>query len=130
MSAVDTRLLDEVVEATAALNASFAGISAADIQRIKVETGELLQRAIERQTDSKVGANRWVEHHHLTFQRWTQLCELLDDPSVPDGSFIQLSNIPVISPIGQAKLRREADMGSIELNIFKELLLDKEDEDE
>ena len=101
-----------------------------NIKRVKVETGELLQRAIEEQGDSKAGANRWVEHHSLTFQRWTQLCELLDDPKVPDGSFIQLSNIPVVSPIGQAKLRREADTDSLEFNIFKELLLEKEDENE
>ncbi|WP_373036582.1 hypothetical protein [Sulfurimonas sp.] len=101
-----------------------------NIKKIKIKIGELLQRAIKAQSDSKAGANRWVEHHDLAFQRFSQLCDLLDDPSVPEGSFIQLSNIPVVSPISQAKLRRESNTDSSEFNYLKELLLEKEDENE
>ncbi len=51
MSAVNTELLDEVVEATAALNASFANIGAADMQRIKVETENSIIFSGETQLD-------------------------------------------------------------------------------
>ncbi len=58
--------------------------------------------------EGTVGASRWVEHHQLTVMRLTQLCAILDDPQVPDGAVIQLSNLPVVSRIEQAAENRAA----------------------
>lgn len=77
------------------------------IKQAREQTKTLLDRAILEQQDNHFGANRWVEHHNIALERLNQLCDLLDNPEIPDGSFIQLSNIPVTSPIGQASQMRQ-----------------------
>ncbi len=37
------------------------------------------------------GGNRWLEHHLSTVDRLSQLCTIMDDPSVPHGAVIQLA---------------------------------------
>jgi hypothetical protein len=45
------------------------------------------------------GANRWVDHLISLIEKLTQLNELLMDSSIPNGSIIQLSKIPILSPV-------------------------------
>lgn len=70
---------------------------------------ESLAAAQKALGDGYFGANRWVEHHRNTVERLTQLCAILDNPDVPDGAVIQLSNIPVISRIVQAEQVRSGN---------------------
>ncbi len=37
------------------------------------------------------GSDRWLDHHRTTVDRLTQLCSIMDDPTVPDGAVIQLA---------------------------------------
>lgn len=73
--------------------------------RLRAELGvaiESLEAARLAQGEEAFGANRWVEHHQLTVERLGQLCAILDDPQVPVGAVIQLSNLSVVSRIEQA----------------------------
>ncbi|AEI75785.1 integrase [Cupriavidus necator N-1] len=71
--------------------------------RAELDTArESLAAAEQAQGDGYFGASRWVAHHRLGVERLTQLCEILDDPKVPMGAVIQLSNIQTASRIEQA----------------------------
>jgi hypothetical protein len=67
----------------------------AEIRRLCTETRGLLARAEEAADEQHAGANRWIEHQRETLKRLDQLCAILDDPSVPTGTFIQLSQSTV-----------------------------------
>ncbi|WP_080962055.1 integrase [Chromobacterium subtsugae] len=69
---------------------------------------ENLTAAEQAHGNGYFGASRWVEHHRLTIERLTQLCDILDDPKVPMGAVIQLSNLPIVSRIEQAAEVRAA----------------------
>lgn len=69
---------------------------------------ENLEAVRQAHGEGAVGASRWVEHHLLTVKRLSQLCAILDDPQVPVGAVIQLSNLPVASQIEQAAESRAA----------------------
>lgn len=51
----------------------------------------LLDKAQLAVAAGTMGANRWLEHHRLMVDRLAGLIEILDDPSVPDGTLIRLS---------------------------------------
>jgi len=85
------------------------------IRQNKKDIEILLKRAKNAQAEGHFGANRWVEYHSFTLEILTNTCDILDDPSVPDGSFIQLSNLPVVSPIEHAD-RRRSENSEIEHN--------------
>lgn len=87
-----------------------------NIKQAREQTDILLNHAILAQQDKQFGANRWVDHHRITLERLNQLCNLLDNPEIPDGTFIQLSNIQVTSPIEQAKQIRNYTNKQIENN--------------
>lgn len=71
--------------------------------RTELETAkENLKAVKEAQGNGYFGASRWAEHHQRTIERLSQLCAILDDPQVPVGAVIQLSNLPVVSRIEQA----------------------------
>lgn len=72
------------------------------VNRRLEEARALLARADAAKADGYFGADRWMDHHKSTVERLTQLCEILDNPSVPVGSVIQLCNIPTVSRIQQA----------------------------
>lgn len=75
------------------------------VARIRAELAdatESLEAARLAHGEGEWGASRWVTHHQLTVERLTQLCAILDDPKVPVGAVIQLSNLPVASSIEQA----------------------------
>lgn len=79
--------------------------------RIRVELQTAIASLADAQRADKegyFGASRWVQHHRLTIKRLTQLCELLNDPTVPVGAVIQLSNLPTVSRIEQAAQARAA----------------------
>src|SRR5581483_6517210 len=66
-------------------------VKTAAIRRQCDETQALLAQAQAATAQQCTGANRWVEHQRETLERLDQLCKILDDPQVPDGTFIQLS---------------------------------------
>lgn len=92
------------------------------IRYLRDETEKLLENAKNALEKKYYGSNKWVEHHTIVLDRLNQICKLLDDPTVPEGSFIQLSNIPVTSSIEQAKKRKEAKTELIEFDEIKKLL--------
>ena len=55
------------------------------------EYESLLRQAQEAERDGKAGANRWKDKHLATYTRLERLRSMLEDPSVPDGTLIQLS---------------------------------------
>ena len=64
---------------------------AACLRRNLAETRELLRQAEEAADEGYAGAGRWAEHQMLAVERMEALCEHLDDPSIPEGSVIQLA---------------------------------------
>lgn len=80
----------------------------ATIKRRLAEAQDLLARAKAATADGYYGANRWMEHHQKTVARLAQLAHIFDDPSVPMGSVIQLSEIPTVTRIQQALEDRAA----------------------
>lgn len=68
--------------------------------RAQLELAEAQLLEAERATaDGYFGAERWHEHHIATVTRLRQLVSILDDPSVPEGSLIRLSNSNEFSAI-------------------------------
>ncbi len=101
------------------------------IRQRKKDTEILLERAKNAQKEDHYGANRWVESHSMDFEILTNTCNILDNTDIPDGSIIQLSNIPVMSPIEHASRRRfenhevehdQADSKPIDLDEMRKLL--------
>lgn len=66
------------------------------VKRRLAEARELLARAKAATSEGYYGADRWMEHHQKTVGRLTQLVEILDNPSIPAGSVIQLADVPVV----------------------------------
>jgi hypothetical protein len=65
------------------------------------EARELLGRAEDARADGYYGSDRWVEHYRASVDRLSQLVQILDDPSVPNGAVIQLSTPKAPSRIAQ-----------------------------
>jgi hypothetical protein len=61
------------------------------IKRQLDEARILLDRAESAEVDGQYGADRWVTHQRATVERLTQLCTILEDPSVPVGTCITLA---------------------------------------
>lgn len=57
------------------------------------ETRTLLVQAEAAMTEGESGATRWVTHHRASLARIDQLCEILDNPNVPAGAFVQLRDV-------------------------------------
>jgi hypothetical protein len=51
----------------------------------------LLDKAERAVAGGTMGANRWLEHQRLMVDRLAGLIEILDDPTVPNGTLIRLS---------------------------------------
>lgn len=64
-------------------------------QRLDEAKG-LMGMAQAATADGYSGSDRWLDHHRATVDRLTQLCSIMDDPTVPDGAVIQLAapNMP------------------------------------
>lgn len=67
------------------------------VKRRLQDAQELLVHAEVATLKGYYGADRWMEHHKKTVLRLTQLIEILDNPAVPVGSVIQLTDVPVVS---------------------------------
>lgn len=83
-------------------------IRTARVRARLVEAKELLASAENAVSEGYRGADRWMVHHRETVGRLTQLCAILDDPVVPIGAVIQLSNLSPLSRIDQAAEARIA----------------------
>lgn len=70
--------------------------------------------------NNTVGAGRWVEHHTKTAERLQGLVDILDDPSVPAGSVIQLAIPTEYSPIAIATDDRKS-VGDRDAKILSDL---------
>lgn len=79
----------------------------AAIRHCRDTTRELLAEAISNDKDGAFGASRWVEHQSRTLARLDQLCEILENPRVPDGAVIQPAGVVPASRIEQATARRQ-----------------------
>jgi len=77
-----------------------------NIRSSQRETNALLAEAKSAVDDEWAGANRWVEHQSKTLSRLNELCAVLDDPNVPNGAIIQLSNVDPPSRLEQATNQR------------------------
>lgn len=64
------------------------------IKRRLAEAQHLLARATAATSKGYYGADTWMKRHQKTVVRLTQLDEILDNPAVPVGAVIQLTNIP------------------------------------
>jgi len=93
-----------------------------NIRYLRDKTKKLLENAKQALENDYYGSNKWVKHHKATLDRLNQICEILDNPDVPEGSFIQLSNIPTMSSIEQAEKRKKATTNSIQFDEIKKLL--------
>jgi hypothetical protein len=62
-----------------------------NIKRQLDEARLLLERAETAQSDGEYRADRWTVHQRATVERLEQLCSILEDPSVPTGTFITLA---------------------------------------
>lgn len=64
-------------------------------QRLDEAKG-LMDTALAATAEGYSGSDRWLDHHRATVDRLTQLCSIMDDPTVPEGAVIQLAapNMP------------------------------------
>jgi hypothetical protein len=78
----------------------------ANIRQLVAETRTLLENAQAAESEGDFGANRWVAHQKLTLSRTEQLCAILEDPQVPDGTAIRLHGIIPASQLEQSLAQR------------------------
>jgi hypothetical protein len=78
----------------------------AAIRHCRTTTRELLDEAQAGERSGEFGASRWVEHQTGTLERLDQLCAILDNPRVPNGSVIQPTGVVPASRLEQATNRR------------------------
>ncbi len=57
------------------------------------EARRLLDRSEQARSEGYAGSDRWLDHHRGTVECLTQLCAIMDDPNVLDGTCIQLGRI-------------------------------------
>lgn len=51
----------------------------------------LMEQAENAVNEGYMGSDRWMEHHHSEVERLSQLCSIMNNPDVPIGAIIQLS---------------------------------------
>lgn len=72
------------------------------------EARRLLADAEDAVQKGLFGGGRWLEHHQISTNRLGKLCEILEDPDIPVGAVIQLSDLQMPSQITQAEEQRLA----------------------
>jgi hypothetical protein len=101
----------------------------ANIRQLVAETRTLLENAEAAESEGDFGASRWVAHQKLTLSRAEQLCAILEDPQVPDGTAIRLHGIIPASRLEQSLAqRRLGSSGAIAESGASGLLLGHEAE--
>lgn len=68
-------------------------VKTARLRQSRCEAEDLMSRAKAALEEGYFGSDRWLEHHMLTIERFRQLCEIMDDHGVPEGSIVQLNNV-------------------------------------
>jgi hypothetical protein len=63
---------------------------------------KLLADATAAAAGGECGADRWLEHHADTVRRLTDLLALLEDPTIPEGTMIQLGGGRMASAVRAA----------------------------
>jgi hypothetical protein len=53
----------------------------------------LLNKAKQAHNEGVYGAKQWIEHHEVRLNRQNKVCSILEDPSVPNGTFIRFSEL-------------------------------------
>lgn len=66
------------------------------------EARELLRKASDAVDEGYAGGDRWLVHHQSTVERLSQLCSIMDDPSVPHGAVVQLASPRVANRVSGA----------------------------
>jgi hypothetical protein len=72
------------------------------IRKILADAEELLRRAELAKQEGYYGSDRWFEHHQAVVERYRHLLSALEDPTIPIGTPIFLSNVDEHSPISTA----------------------------
>ncbi|RFQ16157.1 integrase, partial [Pseudomonas sp. ATCC 13867] len=54
------------------------------------EARHLLDHAEQARSEGGAGSDRWLDHHRGTVERLTELCAIMNDPTVPDGACVHL----------------------------------------
>lgn len=75
------------------------------------EAQELMDKAQVATSENFSGSDRWLDHHRSTVDRLTQLCSIMDDPAVPNGSVIQLATPAMPSRLDQVTARAQFPSG-------------------
>jgi hypothetical protein len=70
-------------------------------QRLDEARG-LMEKAEAATGEGYSGSDRWLEHHRSSVDRLSQLCAIMDDPTVPNGAVIQLATPKMPSRIEQS----------------------------
>lgn len=76
------------------------------IRQAHDEATRLLAMAEQADADGEIGASEWAEHHRTKLARISALLDLLDNPAVPRGAFIQLLPADMPSRLEQAAQAR------------------------
>lgn len=74
------------------------------LRRLKFERDKMkpqLDKAAQAVTDGFYGADRWLDHFMLEYERYNQLIDLLENPDIKDGAVIALTD-DGFSPLQQA----------------------------
>lgn len=86
-----------------------------NLRRAFEEGRQLLQMAEKVVADNEFGAAKWTEHHRLQVARIQSLLQLIDDATVPVGTFIQLQPTEAAGRLDQAVRQRLRLDGSVEV---------------
>lgn len=59
--------------------------------RARLAEGRRLLDHVEKAlSEGYAGSDRWLDHHRGTVERLTQLCSIMDDPNIAEGTCVQL----------------------------------------
>lgn len=81
------------------------------LERLRVHReGIRLQLAKAQSADAEgiYGADRWTQHQLKTLERTDQLITILENPEIPDGTIVRLSNDQEFSPLKRAVAARSS----------------------
>ena len=82
------------------------------LRRIKEQLAEVEEQFKVSElaiNEGLAGADRWYEYHQHTLSHLRQLVEILEDPTVPDGSLIKLSNDKSFSQTNRVLRNKHSD---------------------
>lgn len=73
-----------------------------NVQDICDKNKTLLEKMEADIASGAAGADRWYEHTKLTLKRAENLLAILNDPDIPNGTFVKLHNPNEFSPLNRA----------------------------